>query len=86
MLNKYIKRNVIIVIIVMIDNLKGRMYLITYSKNYNTLIIDVFSKSSWDKRLYKNIDDNPRTVDSLVYQIYMSSNNVVLPVRSNISL
>ena len=86
MLNKYIKRNVIIVIIVMIDNLKGRMYLITHRKNYNTLIIDIFSKSSWDKRLYKNIDNNPRTVDSLVHQIYMSSKNVVLPVGSNISL
>ena len=32
MLNKYIKRNVNIVIIVMIDDLKGRMYLITNRK------------------------------------------------------
>ena len=44
MLNKYIKRNVNIVIIVMIDSLKGRMYLITY-RNIITHLLLTFSKN-----------------------------------------
>ena len=42
MSNKYIGiKTVYIVMIVIIDYLKGRMYLIRYRKNYDTFIINV---------------------------------------------
>ena len=43
MLNKYIEINVNIVIIVMIENLEGRMYLTGYLSD-KIFIIDVLSK------------------------------------------